>query len=73
MQGLRTFAISLLLAIAPAATTYFASVDWTALFAGLVGQQYAVPLAMVVSAVVMAAMRSITTTPPGRKPQGGAS
>lgn len=68
MQGFRTFAISLLLAIAPAATAYFASVDWTALFAGLVGQQYAVPLAMVVSSLVMAGMRAITSTAPGQKP-----
>ena len=68
MQGLRTFVVAGLLAIAPAATTYFAGVDWVKLFTDLgVTPQWAIPLATIFSGAVMAYMRSITSTPPGKK------
>lgn len=68
MKGLRTFILAGLLAVAPAATTYFGNVDWVTLLQGLgIDPKWAVPLATVISGALMAYMRSITNTPPAQK------
>ena len=68
MKGLRTFVISFLLAVAPAAATYFGTVNWVQLLRDLgVSPDWAVPLATLLSGAVMAYMRSITNTSPGQK------
>ncbi len=57
MKGFKTFVFGALLAVAPAALTYFGSVDWQSLgispgVAGLIG-----------AAII--ALRAVTNTPPG--------
>lgn len=65
MQGFRTYIVAALMAAVPSLTAWLASVDWVSVLttAG-VPQAMVVPLAGIVGAVVMAFMRSITTTPP---------
>ena len=70
LTGLRTYIVAFLMALVPAATTYFANFDWAGFLATLgVPSQWAVPVAGVIASIVMAAMRSITTTPPGPAPK----
>ena len=57
LKGYRTIAIGLLMAIAPAAFTYLAGVDWTS----LIGPN----AAMAIAGAITVGMRIITTTPPG--------
>jgi hypothetical protein len=58
MKGWKTIIVGLLVAIAPAALTYLASVDWT---------QYVPPnVAVAIAGVMMVLMRMVTTTPPGQ-------
>lgn len=58
MKGYRTILVGLAMAIAPAALTYLAGVDWTA----LVGPNGA----MFVAGIVTIALRIVTTTPVGK-------
>lgn len=57
LKGYRTILIGLVIAVAPAALTYLAGVDWTA----LVGPNGA----MFIVGAITITMRMITTTPPG--------
>ena len=58
LKGWRTIAIGLLMAIAPAALTYLAGVDWT----HVVGPNGA----MVIAGGITIGMRLITSTPVGK-------
>lgn len=55
MTGFKTILVGLLMALIPAVTQYFGTVDWNSVFPA--------PWGMVVAAIVMIAMRMITTTP----------
>jgi hypothetical protein len=59
LKGYRTFAIGLMLAIAPSAITYLSGLDWNAII-GPTG-------AFFVSGLLMTAMRFVTNTAPGAK------
>ena len=59
MKGYRTIIIGLIMVIGPPALTYLAGVDWVSLI-GPTG-------ALLVSGVVMIAMRYFTTTRLGKK------
>lgn len=67
LKGFRTLIVNLMFAVVPAGAAYLGGVDWTA-FLGDVGipPAFAVPAAMILTSVVNAALRMITTTPPGR-------
>ena len=58
MKGYRTYLIGFLLAVGPPGLTYLAGLDWTK----LIGPN----AAMIVSGIIMVALRSVTTTPPGQ-------
>jgi hypothetical protein len=55
MNGFKTILIGAAMAIIPAATQYFGTIDWNAVLPA--------PWGMVVGGVVMIVMRYITTTP----------
>jgi hypothetical protein len=58
LKGWRTIIIGLVIACAPSAITYLASVDWT---------QYVGPnAALFVSGLIAVAMRCVTTGPVGK-------
>jgi hypothetical protein len=59
LQGLRTFAVGLALAIAPSAISYLSGIDWNQ-YIGATG-------AFFVSGLLMLAMRFVTSTPLGSK------
>ncbi len=66
MKGLRTYFVAFLMAMVPSTVTYFASFDWVGfLTAAGVPQQWVVPAAGIAASLVMAGLRSVTTTPPG--------
>ena len=58
LKGYRTYIVGFLLAVGPPGLSYLAGLDWT----HLVGPN----VALIVSGVIMIAMRSITSTPPGQ-------
>ncbi len=58
LKGFRTVLMGLAIAVAPAALTYLAGVDWTS----LVGPN----AAMAIAGGITIAMRILTTTPVGR-------
>lgn len=65
MVGFRTYLVAALMAVVPSLAAWLDGVDWVSVLTHLgVPQAMVVPLAGVVAAVVMAIMRSITTTPP---------
>lgn len=67
IKGLRTFGVALLMAVVPAVTTYLGNINWVELLADLgVSPKWQAPLAGIVASVVMAGMRSITSTPPAK-------
>jgi hypothetical protein len=68
MKGLRTYLVAFLMALIPAATAYFEGFDWVGFLTSAgVPQQWVLPLAGVLASIVMAVMRSITSTPPAAK------
>jgi hypothetical protein len=68
MEGFRTYLVAALMAAVPTLTEWLAGVNWVEVLTNAgVGQQWVVPLAGIMGAVVMAVMRSITSTPPGKK------
>ncbi|SDR10002.1 hypothetical protein SAMN05444161_1637 [Rhizobiales bacterium GAS191] len=60
LQGFRTFAVGLTLAVAPSALSYLSGLDWN--------QHVGATGAFFVSGLLMLAMRFVTSTPPGSKP-----
>jgi len=68
LKGFRTYLVAALMAALPSLMTWLEGVNWVDLLTSVgVPQQWVVPLAGVLGAVVMAFMRSITTTPPADK------
>jgi hypothetical protein len=59
LQGYRTFAVGLTLAIAPSAISYLSGLDWT--------QHIGATGAFFVSGLLMLTMRFVTSTAPGTK------
>lgn len=68
MKGFRTYLVAFLMALLPAATAYFEGFDWVGFLTSVgVPQQWVMPLAGLMAAIVMTVMRSITNTPPAAK------
>ena len=67
LQGFRTYLVAALMAAVPALTTWLGGVDWSVLLRNAgVPDALVIPLAGAIAAAIMAFMRSITTTPPGK-------
>lgn len=68
MEGFRTYLVAALMAAVPTLSEWLGGVNWVEVLTSLgVPQQWVVPLAGIVGAVVMAVMRTLTKTPPGQK------
>lgn len=61
LNGYKTYIMALLMGLLPLATEALSGVNWVALLTSWgVPQQYVVPLAGVVAAMIMAGMRKLT-------------
>ncbi len=61
MSGYKTYLMALIVGILPLATEKIGAIDWNALLLGLgVPDNYVVPAATAVSAIVMIIMRMVT-------------
>lgn len=70
MQGFRTYLVAMLVAVLPMLSEWLGGVDWVSLLTNMgVPQQLVIPLSAMIAGGLMALMRSITTTAPGKKPE----
>jgi ABC-type Co2+ transport system permease subunit len=61
LVGMRTYLVAALVAALPSLTEWLGGVNWVEVLTNLgVPQQWVIPLAGIVSAVVMAVMRKVT-------------
>jgi hypothetical protein len=67
LTGFRTYLVAAFMALLPMLTEWVAGIDWVAVLTNLgVPQSAVIPLAGALAAAIMAFMRSITATPPGK-------